>query len=286
MKKLIITFSVVIFFGLFLVLCADTISNLISPQQTATVTATPSPSEEPTVTPEPTDEPEEVVQTTEIELVADNFSYDDDGVLVYTDAYVGIDVSSYQGDIDWEKVAADGIDFAIIRLGYRGATEGGLYEDKYFEQNIAGAIDAGVKVGVYFYSQAITREEAEEEANFVIERIADYQITYPVCFDWEYTNITDSRVEDMIGEEVSYFATGFLNVISEAGYETAIYMTDASYNNVYDIVMKEDYNIWYSDFEGIADVSYGYKILQHSCTGSVDGIYGNVDLNISFVEFE
>ena len=97
---------------------------------------------------------------------------------------IGIDVSAHQQDIDWQRVAASGVQFAILRAGYRGYTEGSIQEDAYFEQNLAGAIDAGLDVGVYFFSQAMDEQEAREEARFVLDKISGYQLAYPVFFDW------------------------------------------------------------------------------------------------------
>ena len=111
-----------------------------------------------------------------------------DGFLTYdgdAPSYVGVDVSSHQGDIDWARVAAAGVEFAMIRVGCRGYTEGGIFQDKCFVQNVEGALAAGLEVGVYFFSQAVTEAEAEEEARQVLEWIAPYDVTWPVVFDWE-----------------------------------------------------------------------------------------------------
>ena len=117
------------------------------------------------------------------------FSLDEKGRVTYErdgiQAKTGVDVSTYQQEIDWEAVADDGIDFAILRLGYRGYTEGGLFPDQTFQTNLRGALDAGLDVGVYFFSQAITPQEAEEEADYILSAIEGYNITYPIAFDWE-----------------------------------------------------------------------------------------------------
>ncbi|MFI3325301.1 MAG: glycoside hydrolase family 25 protein [Clostridia bacterium] len=282
MKKTILIISIIlILVGASLVLVKQ--SNFFSTQkdqESVTVTATPTP------TPTPTDvTTQDDSLITAIPIVEEDFAYNQ-GVLTYADSEVGIDVSGFQGDIDWEKVKQDGIDFAIIRVGYRGATVGNIAEDKYFEQNISGAIDAGIKVGVYFYSQAITAQEAIEEANYVLEKISDYDLTYPVFFDWEYTNYAESRVTEITSEDVTTFANEFLNVIADAGYITGVYINDDQMEDFYDLgVLASPYK-WYAYYDGIPSLECEFDLLQHSCTGTVNGIDSDVDLNISFVIFD
>ena len=144
-------------------------------------------------------------------VVADGFlTYDGDAP-----SYVGVDVSSYQGEIDWERVAEAGVDFAMVRLGFRGYTEGGLYEDDRFRENLEGAMAAGLDVGVYFFSQAVTEEEAREEARFVLERLEGYDITYPVVFDWERQSASDSRTLETDGAAQTACAAAFCQAIEE-----------------------------------------------------------------------
>lgn len=138
------------------------------------------------------------------------------GFIQYPGAVLGVDVSEHQGDIDWQAVRGAGVEFAILRVGYRGMTEGGLNVDATFEQNYQGAVDAGLQVGVYFFSQAVSEEEAREEANFVLQTLNGRELAYPVVFDWE-TPIPseelpaeDLRAYDISGEEVTRFALGLL----------------------------------------------------------------------------
>ena len=181
-----------------------------TPENTAAPTAAPDTSGTPSETPLP-EELREAPLSPEAEIAAsaavrsngfpmlawapDGFSADSRGRMQYSGGkyLTGIDVSEHQYDIDWEKVAADGIDFAMIRVGYRGSTAGQIYTDEYFEKNIAGATAAGLKVGVYFYSQAINAEEAAEEAAFVLNAIRPYKVTFPVVFDWEIVGGSDAR---------------------------------------------------------------------------------------------
>lgn len=131
------------------------------------------------------------------------FTQEENGWITYEKngrkALTGIDVSVYQGDIDWEAVAQSGVEFAIIRLGYRGYSQGAIQLDRNFEQNMRGALEAGLDVGVYFFSQATTVLEAEEEADFVLENLRGYPITFPVVFDWEFVTADQARTHEMEG---------------------------------------------------------------------------------------
>ncbi|MGI5962970.1 MAG: GH25 family lysozyme [Lawsonibacter sp.] len=153
----------------------------------------------------------------------EGFALDDKGRVQYTwdgrQAKTGIDVSFYQKEIDWQAVADDGVDFAIIRLGYRGYTEGGLRTDSQFEANLQGALDAGIETGVYFFSQAITPQEAEEEAEFVLQQLAQRPLAYPVVFDWEFiTPGEQARTDMMDGDTLTQCALAFCRTIEAAGY--------------------------------------------------------------------
>ena len=137
-----------------------------------------------------------------------------------TIASVGVDVSSHQQDIDWELVAANGVEFAMIRVGYRGYTEGEIQPDDYFTQNIEGALAAGLDVGVYFFSQALDEKEAIDEANFVLESIKNYPLSYPVIFDWEDIQ-ADARTDGMDSVQLTKNALAFCSAIEKAGYRLA-----------------------------------------------------------------
>lgn len=140
------------------------------------------------------------------------------------DTVPGVDVSYYQGDIDWEQVAGSGIEFAMIRVGYRGYGTGKLVEDEKFHQNIQGALAAGLDVGVYFFSQALNVEEALEEADFMLERIADYNITMPVVFDWEFVN-DEARTANMDRRTLTDCCLAFARYMEEKGYRPMSYST-------------------------------------------------------------
>ena len=212
----------------------------------------------------------------------------ENGRIVYNDSSVGyttgIDVSAFQGDIDWDSVADDGIDFAIIRVGLRGyGTSGNIYEDDNARKNLKNAADAGLNVGVYFYSQAISTEEALQEAEFVLDIIKDYKIDAPVVFDWENEPGVGMRTDNLDGNTLTECAVVFCERIKQAGYIPAVYfnLTDAYVR--YDLDRIKDYVFWYAQHEGEAPkFYYAYSIWQYSDSGKVDGINGNVDLNICF----
>lgn len=212
----------------------------------------------------------------------------ENGRIGYNDPSVsymtGVDVSSFQGDINWDEVAADGIDFAIIRAGFRGyGTKGSIHTDDNAEKNITEANEAGLSVGVYFYSQAINTEEAIEEAEYVLDIIKKHKITAPVVFDWENEPGVGMRTDNLDGTVLTDCAVAFCETIRNAGYMPAVYfnLTDAYVR--YDLDRIKNYVFWYAQHEGEQpEFYYSYSIWQYSDSGRVDGIDGNVDLNICF----
>ena len=213
------------------------------------------------------------------------------GRMVYTDTnvnyYTGIDVSSYQGEINWNAVANDGIDFAIIRIGYRGyGTAGNICLDSMADTNIKAANEEHIRTGVYFYSQATNIEEAQEEADFVLKAIKNYDIDYPVVYDWENDPGVGMRTDGMTVEQITQCAVAFCEKIKQAGYTPAVYFNLSDAYSRYNLDLINNYIFWYAQFEGNApEFYYEYSIWQYSDKGSVNGIKGNVDLNIAFHHF-
>ena len=196
----------------------------------------------------------------------------------------GIDVSKHQGEIDWKKVAADGIDFAFIRAGYRGSSEGKLVEDEYFYDNIEGALKNDIKVGVYFYTQAVTVEEAKEEAEFLLDMLKSYDITYPVVLDLEEVE-GKSRTEGLSQEDFTDAAIEFLDTIENAGYQTMIYGNLKTFFIMLDMSRIEKYDKWFAYYHNPVYFPYEFTVWQYSSTGKVDGIDGDVDLNVCMKEY-
>lgn len=224
-------------------------------------------------------------------LLQENLQVLENGELQYLEngevvSHKGIDVSRYQGDIDWEKVAADGVEYAIIRVGVRGyGSEGKLVLDEKFEENIQGATAAGIEVGVYFFTQAITEEESLEEANLVLEAISGYDITYPIVYDVEKTGASDGRMNQLTVEERTRMAHIFIDRIEEAGYTPMIYANMEMWSVLIDMSQFEDVEKWFAYYGTELYFPYEYAIWQYSDTGRVDGISGDVDMNISFREW-
>ena len=199
----------------------------------------------------------------------------------------GIDVSEHQLDIDWQQVAGAGIDYAYIRVGRRGYTEGGLFEDPYFKANVQGAQAAGLKVGVYMFSQAITVQEAIDEARFVLERISDYNITLPVVFDWEKIESGDARTAGLTMEGRTDCAVAFCETVKNAGYVPCIYFNRNLGYYGYDLTRLTGYEFWFALPEsGFPNFYYAADMWQYSFTESVPGIGVETDMNLWFIPKE
>ena len=205
-------------------------------------------------------------------------TYSADGVEVMT----GIDVSEYQGYPDWEKVAADGIDFAMIRVGYRGSSEGMLYRDPIFRYNLVKAHNAGLEIGVYFFSQATGRAEAVAEAYYLLSILEEHRdkITMPVVFDWEETGTETSRTKGMSGKTVTECAKYFCEVIREGGYTPGVYFNRHMGYYLYDLTQLPDVVYWFAGEGDYSDFYYEHALWQYTFTGKVDGIEGNVDIDL------
>ena len=220
-----------------------------------------------------------------------NFRTDENGFLAYYENGVkktltGVDVSRWQEEIDWKKVAAAGVDYAIIRLGFRGtAAAGNTAIDPYYEKNMRGALDAGLMVGVYYFTQAITVEEAVEEANIVLENIKDYPVTFPIVYDTELSN--NARANNISGADRTACAKAFCDTILAAGYTPVIYAgTNWSVMKL-NLEELQSYDLWYAYYGEPESLyyPYGYTMWQYTESGTVDGIKGKADLNLSFIDY-
>ena len=214
----------------------------------------------------------------------DSMWKNDTGYMRYADkgytSVPGIDVSEWNGDIDWEKVKEAGIKFAIIRLGYRGYESGRLVLDMNFYDYIEGALAAGLDVGVYFFSQAVDEDEAREEAKFVLNNIHGYNVTMPIYFDTEEVESGEARTDDMVTAHYTAHAVAFCDAIEAAGYEAGVYASQRWINKSLDIERLEGYNIWFAKYADAPNTQYRFDMWQYSESGQVDGISTNVDLNV------
>ena len=195
----------------------------------------------------------------------------------------GIDISSYSGDIDWARVKESGIDFVMIRIGGRGyGDEGALYPDERAVEYITDAKNAGLKVGGYFFSQAINTDEAVEEADYVKSILGDIKLDYPVAYDWEIIKDDDARTDNVTAAETTACARAFCDRIKELGYKPMIYSPSRELYFKYDLSQLADIDIWYCEYADVPNFYYQFSMWQYSSTATVDGIEGAVDLNICF----
>lgn len=200
---------------------------------------------------------------------------------------LGVDVSSFQGDIDWEKVKDAGMEFAILRLGYRGYGQAGtLCPDKKFEQNLRGAREQGLDVGVYFFAQAVNEEEAVEEAEFVLQYLNGCELQLPVVYDPESILDDEARTDHVTGEQFTKNTLAFCERIEEAGYEAMVYSNMLWEAYQFDLKKFTDYPIWYADYEELPQTPYRFTFWQYTNTGNVDGISGEVDIDIQLIKVQ
>lgn len=215
-----------------------------------------------------------------LERTGDHLAYYEDGNLR---SQMGVDVSSHQGSIDWQAVADDGIDFAIVRVGNRGYTEGALSVDELFTQNIDGAAAAGLETGVYFFSQALSADEAREEADLVLDELAGRKVDLPIAYDHESVADPAGRANQLTREDLAACARAFCERLEAAGYETMVY------GNKQDIARFKgdtlgDRPRWLAEYDVAAPTAqFDFTIWQYTNDGSIAGIDTAVDLDIRFL---
>lgn len=200
-------------------------------------------------------------------------------------AHIGIDVSKWNKEIDWDKVKNAGVEFAIIRAGYRGSVTGSLIEDPYFAANMKGAAASGIPVGVYFFTQAVNEVEAVEEASAVLKLIREYRIEYPIFIDTEGAG-GNGRADGLDPETRTLVCEAFCRTIENAGYNAGVYASRNWYNNNLYTDRLENYCIWLAEYRGTPLYQGYYQMWQYTSKGAIDGIEGNVDMNISYFGVE
>ena len=193
---------------------------------------------------------------------------------------VGVDVSKWNGEIDWDSLREQGIEFAVIRVGFRGYETGDLVLDDRFYEYMDGASAAGLQIGVYFYSQAIDEEEAVEEANFVINNIAGYYVSLPVYFDTEEVRMGESRTDIMATANYTLNAEAFCRTIEDQGYRAGVYASNEWIRRNLELSRLIDYEIWYAQYNTTPGRDYGFDMWQYTAQGDLDGCDTYLDMNV------
>ena len=220
-------------------------------------------------------------------LQKENFSTEN-GYIVYTEngqraSISGIDISSYCGEIDWNRVKSAGIDFVMVRLGGRGyGDEGSLYSDNKAADYISGAQAVGIKTGGYFFSQAVTEDEAREEAQYCQQILGGLKLDFPLAYDWEIIKDDAARTDSLTAAQATSCALAFCAKAKELGYTPLLYASDEEFSKKYDMNRLSDCDIWYCEYADTPNFHYRFSMWQYSKTAAVDGIEGNVDLDVCF----
>ena len=230
-------------------------------------------------TPEPTYDPEEyqVYSWSRLSYDGDYYVYEDTGYSSLT----GIDVSYAQGDIDWQKVKDDGIEFAVIRAGYRGYESGELHTDTGFYENLEEARSAGLKTAVYFFSQALNETEAEEEADYVMGLLEGYDNIEFIAYDFEEAH-SDGRISQMKNEDITDCAKAFLLRVKENGYQPMMYGSQSFlWEEIDRLELNDITEYWMASYGKVKpEYPYRFAIWQYSEDARVEGISGPVDLDL------
>ena len=191
---------------------------------------------------------------------------------------IGLDISAWQNDVDYKKLKNSGVEFVILRIGRTQGINGSPYMDDKFIQNIKRANEEGIDVGIYYYSFANTKEKAREEANWVLEQIKDYKVTLPIAFDWEeWSNYNEYKLSFF---NLTNTALEFMNTIEDAGYKSMLYSSKTYLENMW---LEKDYDVWLAHYTNKTDYKGDYIFWQMCNTGKVDGINGNVDIDIMYI---
>lgn len=224
--------------------------------------------------------------------ITENFEIEN-GFMTYKDetgnkiSHLGLDLSYHDKSVDWDQLAASGVEFVMLRCGYRGYTEGGLIKDEKFDEYAAEANRVGINLGVYFFTQSVTVEEAEKEAEFVLDLIKDYDISYPVALDTEMIEDPEARTNTTeISKDLrSEMAIAFCEKIKEEGYYPVIYASENWMRRNMNLEMVNVYDFWAAQYQPQNDFLYDFTIWQYTDSGAIPGVSGNVDLDISLIDY-
>lgn len=210
-----------------------------------------------------------------------DFALNENGYLscITGESILGVDVSAWQETVDWHQVKNAGMEFAIIRIGGRGTTEGALYPDSYLQANYTGARAAGLQVGGYFFSQAITPEEAIEEARYALSLIEGMELDMPIVYDWEYVD-DQSRTANLDARALTDCTRAFCDTVRAAGYDAMIYFNEDQSHKQMFLEELTDYPFWLASYTTTLEYPYKIDMWQYTCQGQVPGINGNADINL------
>lgn len=193
-----------------------------------------------------------------------------------------VDVSLWQGEIDWQAVAADGVEGAMLRVGCRGygSETGVLVADERFHENLRGAKAAGLQVGAYFFSQATSEEEAREEARFALSLLDGAALELPLAFDWETVGSETARTAHVTGGELTACAIAFCDEVADAGYQPMVYFNQDTAYRMYDLAALGEIPFWLAEYDAYPSFAYDFALWQYTSAGAVKGIGTAVDLNL------
>lgn len=210
--------------------------------------------------------------------------YTDNGKKI---SYVGVDISKHNGRVNFNSIKAAGVDYVMLRLGARGYSTGQISLDDNFVENMEAAIEAGLDIGVYFYSQAVSQDEVMQEVNFVIQNLEPYRahITYPVAFDMENVPNDKARIDGLSRDDKTAIATAFLSGVQAAGYAPMVYGNKEWLIKNIDLAKLQDFDVWLSQEQDVPDYPYQFAMWQYTTTGVLNGVTGDASLNLCFVSY-
>lgn len=223
---------------------------------------------------------------------ADNLVTDENGIPSYYEdgqkiSHLGVDLSEFQGDVDFEAMKNAGAEFVMLRIGGRYyGDDGVLYEDKSFDTFYDKAKAAGLKIGAYFFSQAASAADAKEEAEYALNKLNQRALDYPVALDWENIADDEARTDNVTGDQLTQIAETFCDTIEESGYKSIVYSNTQQMFILYDFETMKDYDFWLADYREFPTMYYKFDMWQYSKDGTIDGVEGTVDMNISFTVFD
>ncbi len=220
----------------------------------------------------------------------ENDLYDDNGTIVYKDSrresIKGVDLSKYNGNVDFTKLKEKGIGFAMLRLGSRGYGTGNISLDEKFVEYAQNAQLAGIQIGAYFYSQAVNETEAIEEANYIVGAVSGFNLKYPIAIDIEKVEQDQARTDDLTDKDRTAIVKAFCDAVKGYGYKPIIYASKDMLVSGLNLEELTDYDVWLSDSTLPTDYPYRFSMWQYNKRGRIDGITGDIDLDISFIDYE